>query len=46
MMTADQKLVVRFYETFGTKCKGHLVDIVDGPVVCSFVFEPEKTASV
>lgn len=45
-MTADQKLVVRFYETFGTKCKGHLVDIVDGPVVCSFVFEPESSASV
>ena len=45
-MTADQKLVVRFYETFGAKCRGRLVEILDGPVVCSFVFEPESSASV
>jgi len=46
MMTLDQKLVVRFYETFGNKAKGRLVDILDGPVVSSFVFEPESTASI
>lgn len=46
MMTLDQKLVVRFYETFGNKVKGRLVDILDGPVVCSFIFEPESTASI
>lgn len=45
-MTLDQKLVVRFYETFGNKAKGRLVDILDGPEVCSFIFEPESTASI
>lgn len=45
-MNLDQKIVVQFYEKFGTKAKGRLVDIVDGPIVCSFVFEPESMTSV
>ena len=45
-MTQDQKLVANFYETFGNKAKGRLVDIQDGPIVCTFVFEPDDAASI
>ena len=45
-MTADQKLVSRFYETIGNKIPGHLVDIKDGPLVRNFIFEPDEKAKM
>ena len=45
-MTADQKLLSKFYETIGNKIPGHLVDIQDGPFVCNFIFEPDQNAKM
>ena len=45
-ITAEQKLVVQFYESFGTKVKGFLTDIVDGPVVSNFFYRLDSDASI
>ena len=41
-MTAEQKLVSKFYETVVNKLKGHLIDIQEGPIVYNFIFEIDK----
>ena len=46
MITPEQKLVVQFYESFGTKVKGFLTDIVDGPVVSNFFYRVDSDASI
>ena len=45
-LTADQKLIAKFYESFGNKTTGRLVDVREGPWVYNFIFEPENKASV
>ena len=45
-ITAEQKLVVQFYDSFGTKVKGFLTDIVDGPVVSNFFYRLDSDASI
>ena len=46
MITPEQKLVVQFYESFGTKVKGHLNDIVDGPVVKNFFYRLDSDSFI
>lgn len=46
MITPEQKLVVQFYESFGTKVKGFLTDIVDGPIVSNFFYRVDSDASI
>lgn len=45
-ITPEQKLVVQFYESFGTKVKGFITDIVDGPVVSNFFYRVDSGASI
>lgn len=46
MITPEQQLVVQFYESFGTKVKGFLTNIVDGPVVSNFFYRLNSDASI
>lgn len=45
-MTADQKLLSKFYETIGNKINGQLIDIIDGPVVCNFIVKPTDKSNM
>ena len=39
-LTKEQQIIADFYETAGAAIKGHLIDIIDGPLVHNFILQP------
>jgi len=45
-ITKEQLMVANFYEKIGNVTKGHLVDIIDGPLVFNFMLEPGEYSNL
>lgn len=45
-ITKEQLMVADFYEKIGNAVKGHLVDIIDGPIVCNFIMKPGEYSNL
>ena len=45
-MIKEQRLVADFYEQVGCATKGHLVDIIDGPLVHNFIVRPGDKSNI
>lgn len=43
-LTKEQQIIADFYETAGAAIKGHLIDIIDGPLVHNFILQPTPGA--
>lgn len=46
MITNEQKIIIDYYENIGSAIKGHLVDIVDGPIVYNFIVKPGENSKL
>ena len=45
-ITKDQQMVADFYEKVGNVVKGHLIDIIDGPLVFNFIMNPGENSNL
>lgn len=45
-LTKEQQIIADFYETSGTAIKGHLIDIIDGPIVHNFILKPTSGSKI
>lgn len=46
MMTTEQQIIANFYEKIGNITKGHLVDVIDGPIVYNFIIDPGEHSNL
>ena len=45
-MTKEQQIVADFYETISNATNGHLIDIIDGPLVQNFILTPSSQTNI
>lgn len=45
-LTKEQQIIADFYEISGTAIKGHLIDVIDGPMVHNFILKPTPESKI